>query len=63
VGRHALTWKTQLEQGSAIYFLAGKNEGWFVMSASLFSFETLVRKYFLGVSGAGARAEMPCPIF
>jgi len=40
------------------YFLAGKNEGWFVIGASLFS-SNIGSEIILGVSGAGARGEMP----
>lgn len=40
------------------YFLAGKNEGWFVIGASLFA-SNIGSEIILGVSGAGARAEMP----
>jgi SSS family solute:Na+ symporter len=43
---------------SADYFLAGKNEGWFVIGASLFA-SNIGSEIILGVSGAGARAEMP----
>jgi len=54
--------KPQIEQGSADYFLAGKNEGWFVIGASLFS-SNIGSEIILGVSGAGARAEMPMANF
>lgn len=40
------------------YFLAGKSEGWFVIGASLFS-SNIGSEIILGVSGAGARGEMP----
>ena len=40
------------------YFLAGKNEGWFVIGASLFA-SNIGSEIILGVSGAGARGEMP----
>jgi len=46
----------QLE--SSDYFLAGRNEGWFVIGASLFA-SNIGSEIILGVSGAGARAEMP----
>ncbi len=54
--------KPQVEQGSVDYFLAGKNEGWFVIGASLFS-SNIGSEIILGVSGAGARAEMPMANF
>ncbi|TVP52978.1 MAG: sodium transporter [Mongoliibacter sp.] len=50
------TCKNELD--STDYFLAGKNEGWFVIGASLFS-SNIGSEIILGVSGAGARGEMP----
>lgn len=44
--------------GSVDYFLAGKDQGWFVIGASLFA-SNIGSEIILGVSGAGARAEMP----
>ncbi len=46
------------ENNSSDYFLAGKNAGWFVIGASLFA-SNIGSEIILGVSGAGARAEMP----
>lgn len=46
------------EHGALDYFLAGKNQGWFVIGASLFA-SNIGSEIILGVSGAGARAEMP----
>jgi SSS family solute:Na+ symporter len=46
------------EQDSADYFLAGKSAGWFVIGASLFA-SNIGSEIIIGVSGAGARAEMP----
>ena len=43
---------------SADYFLAGKSAGWFVIGTSLFA-SNIGSEIILGVSGAGARAEMP----
>ncbi|RMG65681.1 MAG: sodium transporter [Bacteroidetes bacterium] len=43
---------------AAGYFLAGRSEGWFVIGASLFS-SNIGSEIILGVSGAGARGEMP----
>jgi SSS family solute:Na+ symporter len=40
------------------YFLAGKTAGWFVIGASLFS-SNIGSEIIMGVSGAGARGEMP----
>jgi solute:Na+ symporter, SSS family len=54
--------KPQEQLNSADYFLAGKNEGWFVIGASLFS-SNIGSEIILGVSGAGARAEMPMANF
>ena len=45
-------------KGSVDYFLAGKNQGWLVVGASLFA-SNIGSEIILGVSGAGARAEMP----
>ena len=45
-------------QNSVDYFLAGKNQGWFVIGASLFA-SNIGSEIILGVSGAGARGEMP----
>jgi len=47
---------------STDYFLAGKNEGWFIIGASLFA-SNVGSEIVLGVSGAGARAEMPMANF
>lgn len=54
--------KPQGDLSSADYFLAGKSEGWFVIGASLFS-SNIGSEIILGVSGAGARAEMPMANF
>jgi SSS family solute:Na+ symporter len=54
--------KPQKDLGSVDYFLAGKNEGWLVIGASLFS-SNIGSEIILGVSGAGARAEMPMANF
>ncbi len=54
--------KTTKGLGSVDYFLAGKSEGWFVIGASLFS-SNIGSEIILGVSGAGARAEMPMANF
>ena len=44
------------------YFLAGKNQGWLVIGASLFA-SNIGSEIILGVSGAGARANMPMANF
>ena len=54
--------KHEGDLNSSDYFLAGKNEGWFVIGASLFS-SNIGSEIILGVSGAGARAEMPMANF
>lgn len=47
------------EGSSAVdYFLAGKSQGWLVVGASLFA-SNIGSEIILGVSGAGARGEMP----
>ena len=48
--------------GSLDYFLAGKSQGWFVIGASLFA-SNIGSEIILGVSGAGARANMPMANF
>lgn len=50
------------ERGSSDYFLAGRNEGWFVIGASLFA-SNIGSEIILGVSGAGARGDMPMANF
>ncbi|WP_367390770.1 sodium:solute symporter [Lewinella sp. LCG006] len=47
---------------SVDYFLAGKNQGWVVIGASLFA-SNIGSEIILGVSGAGARANMPMANF
>ncbi len=49
-------------KGAVDYFLAGKNQGWFVIGASLFA-SNIGSEIILGVSGAGARANMPMANF
>ncbi len=49
-------------QESTDYFLAGRNEGWFVIGASLFA-SNIGSEIILGVSGAGARGDMPMANF
>ena len=44
------------------YFLAGKNSGWLVIGASLFA-SNIGSEIILGVSGAGARGNMPMANF
>lgn len=44
------------------YFLAGKNQGWLVIGASLFA-SNIGSEIILGVSGAGARGNMPVANF
>ncbi len=47
---------------AADYFLAGRNQGWMVVGASLFA-SNIGSEIILGVSGAGARANMPMANF
>ena len=47
---------------SVDYFLAGKDQGWLVIGASLFA-SNIGSEIILGVSGAGARANMPMANF
>jgi len=47
---------------SVDYFLAGRDQGWLVIGASLFA-SNIGSEIILGVSGAGARASMPMANF
>ncbi len=58
-------WASRGKSGSgaaADYFLAGKDQGWLVVGASLFA-SNIGSEIILGVSGAGARASMPMANF
>ena len=50
------------EGAAADYFLAGKDQGWLVVGASLFA-SNIGSEIILGVSGAGARGDMPMANF
>ncbi len=50
------------KRGAVDYFLAGKNSGWLVIGASLFA-SNIGSEIILGVSGAGARGDMPMANF
>ena len=55
--------KSKSDSGSAVdYFLAGKNSSWLVIGASLFA-SNIGSEIILGVSGAGARGNMPMANF
>lgn len=54
--------ETTSEFSSVDYFLAGRNQGWFVIGASLFA-SNIGSEIIIGVSGAGARGEMPMANF
>ncbi len=55
--------KSKTGSGGAVdYFLAGKNSGWLVIGASLFA-SNIGSEIILGVSGAGARGNMPMANF
>ena len=62
IARWASTEKKSGAFSSVDYFLAGKNQGWFVIGASLFA-SNIGSEIILGVSGAGARGEMPMANF
>ena len=62
IARWAASEKKDGEFSSVDYFLAGKNQGWLVIGASLFA-SNIGSEIILGVSGAGARAEMPLANF
>ena len=55
--------RSKSDSGGAVdYFLAGKNSGWLVIGASLFA-SNIGSEIILGVSGAGARGNMPMANF
>ncbi len=54
--------KKEKSRGSVDYFLAGKNQTWLVIGASLFA-SNIGSEIILGVSGAGARGNMPMANF
>lgn len=62
IARWAAAPKTNKDFSSVDYFLAGKNQGWLVIGASLFA-SNIGSEIILGVSGAGARADMPMANF
>ena len=62
IARWAASTKDDTEFSSVDYFLAGKNQGWLVIGASLFA-SNIGSEIILGVSGAGARADMPMANF
>lgn len=62
IARWASVDKNKSQFSSVDYFLAGKNQGWLVIGASLFS-SNIGSEIILGVSGAGARADMPMANF
>ncbi|MFK8161856.1 MAG: sodium:solute symporter [Lewinella sp.] len=62
IAKWAASKKDNTEFSSVDYFLAGKNQGWLVIGASLFA-SNIGSEIILGVSGAGARADMPMANF
>ncbi len=62
IARWAASTKDNAQFSSVDYFLAGKNQGWLVIGASLFA-SNIGSEIILGVSGAGARADMPMANF
>jgi len=62
IAKWASTEKKDGTFSSVDYFLAGKNQGWLVIGASLFA-SNIGSEIILGVSGAGARANMPMANF
>ena len=62
IARWASKGKKDAAFSSVDYFLAGKNQGWLVIGASLFA-SNIGSEIILGVSGAGARASMPMANF
>ncbi|MEL6986820.1 MAG: sodium/solute symporter, partial [Bacteroidota bacterium] len=62
IARWAATPNKDSKFSSVDYFLAGKNQGWLVIGASLFA-SNIGSEIILGVSGAGARGDMPLANF
>ncbi len=63
IARWASSSKKEVSEFSSVdYFLAGKDQGWLVIGASLFA-SNIGSEIILGVSGAGARADMPLANF
>ena len=62
IAKWAAAGKKNAELSSVDYFLAGKNQGWLVIGASLFA-SNIGSEIILGVSGAGARGDMPVANF
>jgi len=62
IAKWASSKKGNTEFSSVDYFLAGKDQGWLVIGASLFA-SNIGSEIILGVSGAGARADMPMANF
>ncbi|NQW26498.1 MAG: sodium/solute symporter [Flammeovirgaceae bacterium] len=62
IAKWASKGKSAQEFSSVDYFLAGKNQHWLVIGASLFA-SNIGSEIILGVSGAGARANMPMANF
>ena len=62
IARWASKGKEDKEFSSVDYFLAGKDQSWVVIGASLFA-SNIGSEIILGVSGAGARANMPMANF
>ncbi len=62
IARWAAKPKSTTRFSSVDYFLAGKDQGWLVIGASLFA-SNIGSEIILGVSGARARADMPMANF
>ena len=62
IARWVASEKKEGQFSSVDYFLAGKDQGWLVIGASLFA-SNIGSEIILGVSGAGARADMPMANF
>ncbi len=62
IAKWAASGKKDSAFSSVDYFLAGKDQSWLVIGASLFA-SNIGSEIILGVSGAGARANMPMANF
>ncbi len=57
-----VTRKDKKQRGSADYFLASRDAGWFLIGASLFA-SNIGAEHIIGLAGSGARGDMPAAQF
>ena len=57
-----VTRREKKQRGSADYFLASRDAGWFIIGASLFA-SNIGAEHIIGLAGSGARGDMPAAQF